>query len=120
MIRHLKKVYNETAYGNQYTIIKEKKMFILEELWNGELAPCERRFREGGEYDGLLRQLVELEDKLQRDLGDEHFKRIMQCEELKNCMSAIAESESFITGFRMGACMILDVMGVRKPELPWV
>ena len=41
-------------------------MFILEELWNGELAPCERRFREGGEYDGLLRQLVELEDKLQR------------------------------------------------------
>lgn len=22
-------------------------MFILEDLWNGELAPCERRFREG-------------------------------------------------------------------------
>ena len=45
-------------------------MGILEELWYGNISPCERDFKKGSKYSELLGYIVRHEEDLQKRLND--------------------------------------------------
>ena len=46
-------------------------MGILEELWYGNISPCEMDFKRGSKYSELLGYIVRHEEDLQKRLNDE-------------------------------------------------
>ena len=81
-------------------------MNIIEELWYGNISPCERDFKRGSTYSELLGYIVRHEEDLQKRLK-EIFDKFTEC---TNEMYGIAERESFVRGFALGAKIIIEVM----------
>ena len=46
-------------------------MNIIEELWYGNISPCERDFKKGSKYSELLGYIVRHEEDLKKRLNDE-------------------------------------------------
>ena len=46
-------------------------MGFLEELWYGNISPCERDFKKGSTYSELLGYIVRHEEDLQKRMNDE-------------------------------------------------
>ena len=46
-------------------------MYILEELWNGNITPSERVIRTGSQYAQLQKQLVAAEEDFRKELSPE-------------------------------------------------
>ena len=85
-------------------------MGILEELWYGNISPCERDFKKGSTYSELLGYIVRHENDLRRllnDEGKEIFEKHIEC---SNEMYGIAEREAFVRGFTFGTRIIIEVM----------
>ena len=76
-------------------------MGILDELWYGNVSPCERDFKKGSKYSELLGYIVRHEEDLQKRLNDEE-KEIFE--------KFTAEREAFVRGFTLGARIIIEVM----------
>ena len=86
-------------------------MYVLEKLWRDGLSPNEKYTRKGSEYHKILLRICEEGDHLSAELtekGKAHFDayRDAQIE-----LSVVAEKEVFIEAFRLGARMMLDVVG---------
>ena len=57
-------------------------MGILDELWYGNISPCERDFKKGSTYSELLGYIVRHEEDLQKRLNDEEkeiFEKFTEC-----------------------------------------
>ena len=89
-------------------------MFVLEDLWNGKITPNERGFREGSEYAKLMTQATETADIFYKELSPVGKRAYDTLCGIENKLADIAECDSFIRGFRLGAGMILDVIEDRK------
>ena len=85
-------------------------MNIIEELWYGNLSPCERDFKRGSTYSELLGYIVRHEEDLQKRLNDEEKETLDKFTECTNEMYGIAEREAFVRGFVLGARIIIEVM----------
>lgn len=85
-------------------------MGILEELWYGNISPCQRDFKRGSTYSELLRYIVRHEENLQKCLNDEAKEILEKFIECTNEMYGIAEREAFVRGFTLGARIIIEVM----------
>ena len=76
---------------------------ILEDLYYGNVSPCERRVRPGSRVQKLAQKQSDLESKLNESFTEEqraNFEQYLSvCADLldANCL------DSFITGFRLGA-----------------
>ena len=93
-------------------------MYILEDLWYGNVAPSERMIRIGTQYAKLQKQLVAAEDALREVLSSDG-KNIYEEICLKQTeMAQIAECDSFIRGVRIGARLALDIMEDYPSQLP--
>ena len=57
-------------------------MGILEELWYGNISPCERDFKRGSTYSELLGYIVRHEEDLQKRLNDEEKEISSNCDSL--------------------------------------
>ena len=86
-------------------------MYVLEDLWEGKITPSDRGYRKGSPYAELVRQSNETADIFYKDLSavgkkayEAHCDHQGQLEDVKDC-------DTFIRGFRLGARMILDVVG---------
>ena len=86
-------------------------MYVLEDLWKGKITPTDRGYRKDSPYAKMVRQANESEDIFYKDLSavgkkayEAHCDQQGQLEDVKDC-------DSFIRGFRLGAGMILDVVG---------
>ena len=89
-------------------------MGILEELWYGNISPCERDFKKGSVYSELLGYIVKHENDLRRllnDEGKEIFEKYIEC---SNEMYGISEREAFVRGFTLGARTIIEVMNAES------
>ena len=85
-------------------------MGSLEELWYGNISPCERDFKRGSKYSELLGYIVRHEEDLQKRLNDEEkeiFERFVDC---SNEMCCVSEREMFVQGFMLGAKLIIEVI----------
>lgn len=86
-------------------------MSILDELWYGNIAPCERRdFKKGSTYAELLGYIVRHEEALQKRMNDEEKEILEKLTECTDEMYGIAEREAFVRGFTFGARIIIEVI----------
>lgn len=86
-------------------------MYVLEKLWREGLSPNERYTRKDGEYHKILVRICEEGDKVCEELtekGKTHFDAYRQAQV---DLSMIAEREVFIEAFRLGARLVLDIVG---------
>ena len=88
-------------------------MNIIEELWYGNISPCERDFKKGSKYSKLLGHIVKYEEDLKKRLNDEEreiFGKLIEC---TNEMYGISEREAFARGFTLGARIIIEIMNAK-------
>lgn len=85
-------------------------MDILEDLYYGNLFPNEKCAKLDDETKELLVLLNRNEEKLIATLSDEQKETF---EKYKGCnweISEICERQSFITGFKLGAKIVIEAM----------
>ena len=86
-------------------------MYVLDELWRGEITPSERGYRKDSPYAALVRQANETADIFYKELSPVGKKAYDEHSTQESKLADISECDSFIRGFRLGARMILDVVG---------
>lgn len=91
-------------------------MDILEDLYYGNLFPHEKVSKLDDETKELLGLLNRNEEKLIATLSDEQ-KEIF--EKFKDCnreISEISERQSFITGFKIGAKIVIESITLKEQQ----
>ena len=91
-------------------------MYILNDLWYGNITPNERYIRSHSEYQQISHQFTEELDLFIKDLSPEKRKQCDELERLQLKLISISEEDTFIVGFRLGARMILDIIGDYKGQ----
>ena len=91
-------------------------MYLLDKLWRGVITPSERFVRPDSEFKRKAKEFCDAAERLVEGLSPEVKKHWADVERLKSDMSILSEEDIFIYGFRMGAQMILDVVGDHKGQ----
>ena len=91
-------------------------MYLLEQLWRGNIAPSERYIRSNSEYKKASVAFCDAAEKLTKELTPEGKQYWEAVANYQSDMTMLAEEDIFIYGFRMGARMILDVIGDYKGQ----
>ena len=91
-------------------------MYVLRELWRGEVSPTDRRVRQGSEYQQRAAEARKQIAEFAAMLSPEGKEQMETINDLNHDLSMMAEEDVFIYGFRMGARMILDVIGDYKGQ----
>ena len=86
-------------------------MDVLRELWRGEISPTDRRVRQGSEYQQTAKEVREKMGEFLEMLSPEARERLEAINDLKSDLSVMANEDYFLYGFRLGARMILDIIG---------
>ena len=86
-------------------------MYALRELWKGEISPTDRRVRQGSEYQQRAAEVRKQISEFAASLSPEDKERMEAINDQKHDLSMMAEEDVFIYGFRLGARMMLDIMG---------
>ena len=86
-------------------------MYVLRELWRGEISPTDRRVRQGSEYQQRAAEVRKQMADLAALLSPEVKEHMEDINNQKHSMAMLAEEDVFIYGFRLGARMMLDVIG---------
>ncbi|MCH5324595.1 MAG: hypothetical protein J1E39_05205 [Eubacterium sp.] len=85
-------------------------MRILEELWYGNINPVERNAFKNDRYAKLIKLSASNKDKLSALLSDEAKVIFEKLEGNWSEISSLSECEVFISGFRLGARLMIEVM----------
>lgn len=86
-------------------------MYVLKDLWAGNITPADRGYRKGSPYAGLVHQANESEDEFYNHLSDAGKKAYQVYCDQQAHVEDVKDCDTFIRGFRLGARMILDVVG---------
>ena len=86
-------------------------MFVLDKLWQEGLSPNERYTRKGSEYHKILLRICEEGDYLSTELTEEGKAHFDAYRDAQIELSVVAEKEVFIEAFRLGARLVLDIVG---------
>ncbi len=92
-------------------------MKCIENLFYGNICPCEKVLTRGSEYSQLLQLAAKNEEKLFSILSPQQTE---QFEKLKDCiidMNNISEKEAFVDGFRLGVQLIAESIYDRSGEI---
>lgn len=93
-------------------------MTVIEELWFGNIAPSVRNVRKGSEFQALANQAAKAEEKLLEGMSAETKEVFEDFCEKEQLMSSIGETDAFVKGFRLGAKIMLEVVGEYASQLP--
>ena len=85
-------------------------MKILEELWYDKVNPSQRMQPDDKSSSELTEQIVKKEDELAPLLSDKANEILEQMREKQLDLSTSNELKAFISGFRLGARIMLEVM----------
>lgn len=86
-------------------------MYVLEKLWREGLSPSERFVRRGSEYQRLMQTLCQEEDALSKELNEDGKAVLERYIKAQQDVIICSEQETFINAFRLGAQMVLDIVG---------
>ena len=86
-------------------------MYVLKELWWGNISPTDRRVRQGSEYQQTAKEVREKMGEFLETLSPEAREQLEAINDLKSDLSVMANEDYFLYGFRLGARMILDIIG---------
>lgn len=92
-------------------------MKVIENLFYGNISPCEKTLTRGSEYSRLLQLAAKNEEKLSSLLSPQQTE---QFEKLKECiidMNNISEKEAFVDGFRLGVQLIAESIYDKSGEI---
>ena len=85
-------------------------MKILEELWYGRINPSQRTQPDDKSASELTKQIVEKEDELTTLLSEKAKEILDQMRDKQLDLSTSNEREAFISGFRLGSRIMLEIM----------
>ena len=91
-------------------------MYVLDKLWRGEITPSERLVRSGSDYQKVSSQRNAEMKRLLELLSPEAKEQLEVVEILRYDMNMLSEEDVFICGFRLGARIMLDVMGSHQGQ----
>ena len=86
-------------------------MYVLEKLWHEGLTPDEKYTRKGSEYHKILLRLSAENDRMCEELTEKGKAHFEAYQDIQSELSAVAEREVFIEAFRLGARLVLDIVG---------
>ena len=86
-------------------------MYILEDLYTGNVRPGERSFKQNSQYSRALAQAVESGDALSKSLTEEQKKLFEAYMDAQRDVNILTDFETFIYSFKLGAKLMLDVLG---------
>lgn len=93
-------------------------MLILEKLWQGEITPFEREILENSQCQKISRRTTELQKAIYKELSAEGKTVFDEYCEKEQQLTDISEQDAFIKGVRIGAKLILDILGEHDSQLP--
>ena len=93
-------------------------MYILEDLWNGNITPSERVIRTGSQYAQLQKQLVAAEEDFRKELSPDGKAAYDTFCRKQAELSEISECDCFIRGVRIGARLLLDIVADYPSQTP--
>ena len=86
-------------------------MHILEDLYTGNVKPGKRSFRQNSQYSRALAQAVESGDALIKSLTEEQKKLFEEYMDAQREVNILTDCETFIYALKLGAKLMLDVLG---------
>ena len=95
-------------------------MFLLSNLWHGNITPSERAIQDGSEYQKLSHESTNYMDIFRSELSPSGKKALDDYSRTQMQLADIAEEDAFIRGVRIGAQFILDIISEYKSQLPQV
>ncbi len=84
-------------------------MNILEELWYGNVHPCEQPLKEGSDYAKAVRKVTKEKEQLLSCLSQEQQAALEKLLDVQIDATAFAERDAFIMGFRMASQLMADI-----------
>ena len=93
-------------------------MYILKDLWNGDITPSDRVIRTGSQYAQLQKQLVAAEEDFRKELSPEGKAAYDTFCRKQAELSEISECDCFIRGVRIGARFLLDIVADYPSQTP--
>ena len=91
-------------------------MYALQELWRGNITPAERFVRSGSEYKETAKKLSDEMDRLMEMISPEAKVQKEIVDNLQTDLTMLSNEDIFIYAFRMGARLMLDVLGEYKGQ----
>ena len=91
-------------------------MFVLQELWRGNITPSERFVRSGSEYKKIAGKLSDEMDRLMEMISPEAKVQKEIVDNLQTDLTMLSNEDIFIYAFRLGARLMLDVLGEYKGQ----
>ena len=85
-------------------------MSTIQDLYYGRISPYEMSISATPEYQKLKALATQNEDLLREPLSDEQKELLEKLTENITDISSISERDMFITGFRLGVKLMIDVM----------
>lgn len=85
-------------------------MYILEDLYYGNLFPHEKVSKLDDETKELLGLLKKNEEKLMATISNEQKETFEKYKDCNREISETCERQSFITGFNLGAKIVIESM----------
>ena len=93
-------------------------MYLLKDLWYGNVNPSERYGRRGSEYRRLTEEANGCMDRLVAKLTPKGTEILEEFLDKHMILNSICEEDTFIRGVRIGAQFILDVVSDYRSQLP--
>ena len=91
-------------------------MHMIDELFDGNIQPCERPVRDGSQLQKLASLVMKNNDALLAILDETQRARFERYKDIQNELAAQLEREAFTEGFCTGARLIFEVM--EHTEIP--
>ena len=82
----------------------------LKDLWYGNISPNEERYIDETVRKKLIAQYFAYDEKLKTILSQEERNMVEKREDVLSQISSYHESEAFISGFRLGVKIMLEVL----------
>ena len=82
----------------------------LEDLYYGNITPCDRQIRSGTPLMKAMEQSQECEEQLTALLEDKEKTLLLRLINAENEIGSTMALENFILGFRLGVRMILEAL----------
>ena len=83
-------------------------MRMIEELFYGNICPCDKHLTRGSEYSQLLNLAVKNEEKFSAILSPQQKEMFEKVKECMTDMNNLLEKEAFIDGFRLGVKLVAE------------
>ena len=84
-------------------------MRMIEDLFYGNICPCEKHLTRGSEYSHLLELAVKNEEKLSELLSPQQKEMFEKIKDCMTDMNNLLEKESF-NGFRLGVKLVAEAI----------